>query len=421
MVAKTATSAKLAKGTAAPNTTYVPIDVSKWLGTKPKVKKSDRPVNVLDKKPGDHDASSLQSLVEGFLADPLGKVALKNFKASKQVVSYTSLPCYEEIELKLLLSALAVQRPLSYRHVKNITEAYDEKKVQYVNVLKIKIKGKYYYYIIDGQHTAVTYGVFAKWGYFSDVGITDTNWTDVKVKCQVVEFDNFMFAREHFLGINGDDKLKLAAFDRWKNYVLAKRMDSPNAPTKDKYEDSFTQQEILESYNIIPVHEKDDENIDKPGAFPRVDLLKDLTEEEVHWFAAIHQLNWDDRAVDSFEVLPMVNLRHKIKGVKSLSNPALKTFIVTLGNIIKNVTGSPAKFKTLTERTYKEWFKIVNPNEKVPSSPPADASLALLLMMYYENGGKFTSISKSFMDDFDDQGYTMFHALDQSLQDMITS
>lgn len=415
MVAKKSQSSKLAK------TTYVQIDIFKNPNPAVKVKKTDRPVNVLDKKPGEHDAASLESLVEGFVADPLGKVALKNFKKNKQVASYTALPRYEEIELKILLSALAVQRPLSYRHVKNITEAYDEKKIQYVNVLKIKIKGKYYYYVIDGQHTAVTYGVFAKWGYYSDIGITPENWTDVKVKCQVVEFDNFMFAREHFLGINGDDKLKLLAFDRWKNYVLAKRMDSPNKLTKEKYEDSCTQQDILESYNIIPVHEKDEENIDKPGAFSRVDLLKDLSEEEVHWFAKIHQMNWDDRPVDSFEVLPMVNLRHKIKGTKDLSNASLKTFIITLGNIIKNVTGSPAKFKTLTERTYKEWFKTANPDDKVPTSPPADASLALLLMMYYAHGGKFTNVSKAFLDDYDDQGYTMFHALDQSLQDMITA
>ena len=319
------------------------------------------------------------------------------------------------------MSALAVQRPVSNRHVKRITEVLDLKKIQYVNVLKIKIKGKYYYYIIDGQHTAVLYGSLAKWGYFSDNGITADNWLDVKVKCQVVEFHNFTFAREHFLGINGDDKLKLAMFDRWKNYVLSKRQDSPNEITNDKYEDAHAQQVILESYNIIPVHERDEENIDKPGAFSRVDLLKDLSEEEVHWFARIHQMNWDDRPVDSFEVLPMKNLRDKIKGSKSLDNPEVKDFIITLGNIIKNVSGTPAKFKNLTEATYKEWFKTAYPGEKVPASPPADASLALLLFIYYEHGGTFKNIAKMFMDDFIEEGYTIFHALDQDLQDMIAS
>jgi hypothetical protein len=401
------------------NTTYVPIDIFVWNQTKTNA--NDRPANVLDKKPDDHEAKPLEELVNDFTESNFGKLSLKNLKKNGTTINYNTIPFYEEITLRELMSALAVQRPVSNRHIKRITEVLDLKKIQYVNVLKIKIKGKYYYYIIDGQHTAVLYGSLAKWGYFSDNGIAADNWLDVKVKCQVVEFHNFTFAREHFLGINGDDKLKLAMFDRWKNYVLSKRQDSPNEITNDKYEDAYAQQVILESYNIIPVHERDEENIDKPGAFSRVDLLKDLSEEEVHWFARIHQMNWDDRPVDSFEVLPMKNLRDKIKGSKSLDNPEVKDFIITLGNIIKNVSGTPAKFKNLTEATYKEWFKTAYPGEKVPASPPADASLALLLFIYYEHGGTFKNIAKMFMDDFIEEGYTIFHALDQDLQDMIAS
>lgn len=400
--------------------TYVPINIFEWNAPKVKVKNSERPENVLDKRPDEHDARSLEELVNNFTEDSFGKLSLKNLKKSGKIVDFSKLPFYEEIPLRKLMSALAVQRPISHRHLKNITEKFDEKKIQYVNVLKIKIKGKYHYYVIDGQHTAVLYGAMAKWGYFSP-DVDPENWLDVKVKCQVVEFHNFTFAREHFLGINGEDKLKLAMFDRWKNYVLTKRQDSPNETTDDKYEDAFAMQVILESYNIIPVHERDDENKDKPGAFTRVDLLKDLSEEEVHWFSKIHQMNWDDRSVDSFEVLPMVNLRHKLKGSKSLDNPAVKEFVITLGNIIKNVAGTPAKFKNLTETTYKNWFQTAYPGEKVPSSPPSDASLALLLYMYYEHGGTFNNISKMFMEDFDEEGYTLFHALDQNLQDMITS
>jgi hypothetical protein len=393
-----------------------PINVQIWTGATPVVDPSERPVNVLDKQPNDHDAKSLESLVNEFTEGPAGKIALKNVKTKK--VSYSLLPKYMEIELRHLLSALSVQRPANYKHVKNILVDYDEKKVQYVNVLKIKIGEKYAYYIIDGQHTAITYGVWAKWGFFAPI-VTPENWLDVKVKCQVVEHDNFTFAREHFLGINGDDKLKLAHFDKWKNYVLAKRQDSPNELTLEKYEDAYMQQVILESYGIIPIHEKDDENKDKPGAFSRTDLLKDASEEELHWLCAVHQMNWDDRSVDSFEVLPMINLRNKIKSSKSLTNPMVKNFVIALGNIIKNTVGSPAKFRTLTEETYKEWFKNAYPGEKVPTQPPADASLALLLYIYYESGGKFNSVHKMFMEDFNEQGYTLFHALDQSLQDSI--
>jgi hypothetical protein len=202
--------------------------------------------------------------------------------------------------------------------------------------------------------------------------------------------------------------------------VLSKRQDNPNTITKDLYEDSCGKQIIMESYNIIPVHEQDDENIGKPGAFGRVDLLKDMTDEEMHWWCQLHQWNWDDRSVDSFEVLPMVNLRNKIKGVKSLKNKELKEFIIVLGNIIRNTVGSPAEFRRLTEASYREWYKTANPDEKVPSTP-ADASLALLLQIYYQHGGQYKNISTSFMDDFDDNGYLLFHALPQETQDLITA
>lgn len=394
------------------------IDVLSQTNPLPAVDAADRPVNTLDKKPNDHEAKTLETLVNGFMSDKLAGIAQRNVKKNRKTVSYNKLPYYEEIKLSDLLSALAVQRPLNHGHVKKIVENYDEKKVQYVNVLKIKIKNQYYYYIIDGQHTAVSYGVLAKWGYFSDVGITADNWTDVKVKCQVVEFHNFTFAREHFLGINGNDKLKLVYFDKWKNYVLSKRQDNPNTVTNDLYEDAYAKQVIMESYNIIAVHENDDENIDKPGAFSRVDLLKDVSEEDMHWWCQIHQWNWDDRSVDSFEVLPMVSLRNKIKGAKSLKNKDVKDFVIALGNVIRNISGSPAEFRRLAEATYKQWYRVANPDEKVPSTP-ADVSLALLLQIYYQAGGKFKNVSTTFLEDYDDNDYTLFHALPQETQDLI--
>jgi hypothetical protein len=412
-------SAKKAKKILMKSLLNSPIDIFAREDDLPTVDPSERPVNTLDKKPGDNEAKTLEVLVDNFCNDPLSKIAQRNLKKDKKTLSYNKLPYYAEIKLRELMSALAVQRPVNNGHIKKIIEAFDEKKVQYVNVLKIKYKNKFYYYIIDGQHTAVTYGVFAKWGYYEADGITSDNWLDVPVKCQVVEFHNFTFAREHFLGINGGDKLKLVFFDKWKNYVLSKRQDNPNTVTKDLYEDAFGKQVIMESYDIIPVHEQDDENIDKPGAFVRVDLLKDMTDEEMHWWCQIHQWNWDYRSVDSFEVLPIVNLRNKIKGSKSLKNKEVKEFILALGNIIRNLVGSPAEFRRLTESTFKEWYKTANPDEKVPSTP-ADASLALLLQIYYEGGGTFKNISKTFLEDYNDNDYTLFHALPQETQDLVS-
>jgi hypothetical protein len=100
----------------------------------PIVEPAERPTNTLDKKPDDHEAKTLGSLVDSFIEDPLSKIAQRNLKKDKKAVSYSKLPYYQEIPLRELLSALAVQRPINNGHIKKILEGYDEKKVQYVNV-----------------------------------------------------------------------------------------------------------------------------------------------------------------------------------------------------------------------------------------------------------------------------------------------
>ena len=401
------------------NSTRIDLDVLSWTDTSSSGLPAERPCNVLDRKPEDHDAKPIVDLVTEFMEDALSKVAAKtNKKNGKSFTNlYSQLATYKEIPLIMLASALVVQRPISRRRLKKILENFHPLKVQYVNVLKIKFKGQYYYYVIDGQHTAVSYGVAAQWGWFAPE-VTPEDWVNVKVRCQVVECDNFTFAREHFLGINGDDKLKLAAFDKWQNYVLAKRQDSPDSVTLEKYEDAFIQQEIMESYGIIPIHERNEDDANKPGAFTRVDLLKDITEEELHWICRIHQMNFDDKPMNAFEVLPMINLRNKIKGSKSLENKEIHDFVIALGNIIKNTVVTPAKFQLLAVNAYKEWHKVAFPGEKIPSTP-GELSLALLLYMYYEAGGTFNRISKLFMDKFNNEGYTVFYGLDSDMQALI--
>lgn len=416
---KSATRGVKVMNSKAKDTTYIDVDVLSWNGAVVKVLPSERPRNVLDKKPDEHDRKPLVDLVKDFMEDSLSKVAAKtNKKNGKSFTGlYGQLAKYKEIPLHELASALAVQRPISKRRLKKIMETFNPLKVQYVNVLKIKFEGQYYYYVIDGQHTAVCYGAAAQWGWF-EPDLSPEDWMNVKVRCQVVEYHNFTFAREHFLGINGDDKLKLAAFDKWQNYVLAKRQDSPTDVTLEKYEDAYNQQCIMESYGWIPIHERNEDEADKPGAFTRVDLLKDVTEEELHWICRIHQLNFDHLNVDAFEVKPFINLRNKIKGSKSLENKDVCDFIIALGNIIKNTVVTPAKFQLLATNAYREWHKTAYPGEKTPSIPD-DLSLALLLFMYYEAGGTFNRIMKTFMDDYDNEGYTVFHGLDGDLQALI--
>lgn len=373
-----------------------------------------RAYNELDKQPDQHDAKSVQELVEEFFADPISAVTFKNLKKTgKLKVHKTTDWSYPlSIPLLQLLSALAVQRPIDRKHLKKILEKYNPNKVQFVNVLKIKFKGVYYLYIIDGQHTATVIGIRAKLGLIE--GYNESNWTSVPINCQVVECDNFTFAREHFLGINGDDKLELARFDKWKNMVLGKRQDSPDQDCgNSEWEDAFEQQCILESYNIIPVHESNKQETVKPGAFTRVDLLKDMKPEDLHWVCQLHQLNWDHLPVDAFEVLPMVRLRNKIRGNDvSLDNIEVKEFVIQLANIIKNTVGTPSKWKKLTEKTYKLYVKTISADE-VPKkiSVDEDASLALLLQCYYRAGGTFSSIRKQFLDDFREGEFELFDTL----------
>lgn len=380
----------------------------------PKVKNKDRAFNELDKKPDQHDAKTLVDIVQEFFEDPIGDVTVKSLKKNGKFIvhSENDFAYAEKIPLRELLSALAVQRPIDRKHLKKILEKYNPHKIQFVNVLKIKFKGKYYYYIIDGQHTASVVGIRARLGLIE--GFSIDNWQDVNIRCQVVECDNFTFAREHFLGINGDDKLELARFDKWKNMVLGKRQDSPDEEMTEhsEWEDAYEQQCILESYGIIPVHESNKEEIVKPGAFTRVDLLKDLKPEDLHWICKAHQLNWDDQPVDSFEILPMKRLRDRIRCDTSFSNPEIEKFMNELSNIIRNTVGTPAKWKKLTEKTYKLWVKTVN-GEDTPKkiSVDEDASLALLLQAYYRAGGKFSKIRKMFLDDFRSGEYEMFDAL----------
>ena len=93
----------------------------------PVVDPSERAVNVLDKKPNDHEAKTVQQLVEGFESDKLAGIAQRNLKKSRKKVSYKNLPYYQGIPLRELLSALAVQRPLIHGHIKKIVENFDPK------------------------------------------------------------------------------------------------------------------------------------------------------------------------------------------------------------------------------------------------------------------------------------------------------
>ena len=376
------------------------------------INKEDRAPNVLDRAPDDHESMKLTDIVDDFCEEGVLEEIEEHLKDKGMFTAYAYEDYAEpaQITLSKLWSALVVQRPISKKHLRKIQENYNRLKVQTPIVLKIKYRGQWYYYIVDGQHTAATQGIRARLGLIKNVA--KENWQEVKIRCMVVECANFTFAREIFLGINGEDKLELAYFDKWKNYVLGARQDNAD---NEFWQDCLELHKILESYGIHPIHEGSPENIKRmPGAFIRVDLIEDMKPEDVRWIAKLHQMLWDDKPMDAFEVLPMLELRDKMRDDSSLDNIRVQSFVKELGSLIRHTAGSPSGWKKFTQKTYPLWFKSTHPEEADKKiSIPDDASLALLLFAYQEAGGQFKDFRFTFLKEFTKRGQTLFDYLSQ--------
>jgi len=372
------------------------------------INKEDRAPNVLDRAPDDHESMKLTDIVNDFCEEGVLEEIEEHLKDKGMFTAYAYEDYAEpaEITLSNLWSALVVQRPISKTHLRTIQENYNRLKVQTPIVLKIKYRGQWYYYIVDGQHTAATQGIRARLGLIKNVA--KENWQEVKIRCMVVECVNFTFAREIFLGINGDDKLELAYFDKWKNYVLGARQDNAD---NEFWQDCLELHEILEEHGIHPIHKDEPENIKRlPGAFVDVHLIQDMKPDDVRWISKIHQLLWDDKPMNSFEVSPMLLLREKIKKDASLDNKEIRSFVKELGSLIRHTAGSPSGWKKFTQKTYPLWFKATHPDEADKKiSIPDDASLALLLLAYQEAGGQFKGLRLTFLKEkFTKRGETLF-------------
>lgn len=375
------------------------------------IKPEDRAPNVLDRAPDDHESKKLTDIVEDFCEEGVLE-EIEEYLTDKGMFTAFSYEDYakpEQITIAQLWSALVVQRPISKKHLRKIQENYNRLKVQTPIVLKIKYHGKWYYYIVDGQHTAATQGIRARMGLIKD--LSKDNWQEVKIRCMVVECSNFTFAREIFLGINGDDKLELAYFDKWKNYVLGARQDNAD---NEFWQDCLELHEILEEHGIHPIHKDEPENTKRmPGAFVDVHLIQDMKPDDVRWIAKIHQMLWDDKPMDAFEVSPMLLLKEKIKKDASLDNKEIRSFIKELGSLIRHTAGSPSGWKKFTQKTYPLWFKATHPDEADKKiSIPDDASLALLLLAYQAAGGQFKGLRLTFLKErFTKRGETLFDYL----------
>lgn len=378
-----------------------------WKKNKARLKKSDYPVNELNKKPGQFDQIHIKDLANEFLNSPKGqslKEAIKKHNTTRPQ-KFSECPTMAKIAIKRLFSALMVQRRIDFDHVMKIVLNWDSRRPMTVNVIKYTPNGKYY--ITDGQHTVLAYAIRAFLGMFSDV--SPDKWLDLKINCQVVETDDFSFAREHFLGINGDDKLPLNPFDYWKNDVLGKRQDSPNKNTHEHYEWAFSIQNVLETNNIYPVDQDTPDRV-KSGALSNVNLLYKIKNiEDIKFVANNHKTYWPHEPVDPMEMLPLIELRQRLlKNGADLDSVEFEEFMRDINAIIKEVAGGFAEFKNLTQQVFPEYHEAAFGE---PKNPPADASLVLLLKMYKKAGGTYKFVPDTFVKKYSEMGTDLFDHL----------
>lgn len=387
-----------------------------WVPNSKTVTKKDLPKNELDQKPGYIEQNSITNLVDTFKKSDFFK-QLKDFlktddyknECKGKPQKYSQMPKLEQIPILYLFTALAVQRKIDWDHLFRIVTTWDSRRPATVNV--IRLPGTNTYYITDGQHTVLAIAVRAMLGLFDDVDKSD--WMNVKVNCQVVETADFSFAREHFLGINGEDKLPIMPFDTHKINVFGSRLDNSS---QEKYVIADRKQSAFESYNLTPVHP---ESVDrfKPGAVIHTNLIKKLDVEDIKFFGENHNTYWPQEPLDSIEMLPFQELRKKlIKEGADFNAPEFKEFMRDLNALVKEVAGGWAEFKNLTQQVYPKYYLKAFGDK--PAGCPKDASLVLLMQLYVKAGGTYQYVPNSLTTRYCENRTQMFNQLTPSKKEL---
>jgi len=387
-----------------------------WVANSKKVTKKDLPVNELDQKPGYIDQNSITNLIQTFKDSSFFEALNKQLESDQykkdrkgKPQRFNQIPKLAKVKIRDLFTALAVQRKIDWDHLIKIVVNWDSRRPATVNVIRIPNTNTYY--ITDGQHTVLAIAVRAMLGLFPDVHPKD--YLDVEVNCQVVETSDFSFAREHFLGINGEDKLPILPFDKHKINVFGSRLD--NSP-QEKYVMAERKQAEFEKHNLIPVHP---ESIDrfKPGAVIDVNLFSKLDVEDIKFIGENHKTYWPQEPLDAMEMLPFQDLRKRlIKEGADLTSKDFKEFMRDLNAIVKEVAGGYAEFKNLTQQLYPAYYEKAF-GEK-PSGCPRDASLVLLMQLYVKAGGKYQYVPSSLTTRYCEQGKSMFQCLSKEKKEL---
>ncbi len=387
-----------------------------WVPNSKQVQAEDRPVNELDKQPGYVEQRSIVDIINEFKGKNLVK-EIKNILASEdnkreqkgKPIQYKQMPKMKKIKVSELFTALAVQRRIDWDHLIHIITTWDSRRPATVNVIYHPILKAYF--ITDGQHTVLAIAIRALLGLFPDVKPED--YLDVEVNCQVVETSDFSFAREHFLGINGEDKLPILPFDIHKIHVFGSRLDHSQ---QEKYLLAERKQTELEKYKLIPVHPESMDRF-KPGALIDVNLLKKLDKADITFIGENHSTYWLQEPVDSMELLPFQDLRKRLeKEGADFNSPDFKDFMRDLNAIVKEVAGGFAEFKNLTQQVYPEYHERAFSER--PAGCPRDASLVLLIQLYEKTGGTYQYLPKSLTTRYLENGKSMFQCLSKEKREL---
>ena len=386
-----------------------------WTDNSKKVTKKDLPENTLDKQPGYVEESSITDLVENFKTNALSELE-KILESSQYLDSrkgkpqrYDQLPKAMKLTIRQLFTALAVQRKIDWDHVIRIVTSWDSRRPATINVIYNPKTKKYY--ITDGQHTVVAIAIRAMLGLFPDVKPED--YLDIEVNCQVVETRDFSFAREHFLGINGEDKLAIIPFDIHKIHVFGKRLDNS---TQDKYILAERKQSGFEKFNITPVHPESFDRF-KAGALVDVHLIIKLDVADIEFIGKNHMTYWPQEPVDSMELLPFKDLRKRLeKEGADFDSKEFKEFMRDINALIKGVAGGFAEFKNLTQLLYPAYYERAYGEE--PAGVPKDASLVLLMQLYEKAGGTYDCVPKSLTTKYHENGKSMFQCISKEKKEL---
>lgn len=387
-----------------------------WVPNSKKVTKQDLPKNELDQKPGYIEQNSITNLVTTFKKSEFFR-ELKDFLKTDEYQKeckgkpqrYKQMPTLEQIPIIYLFTALAVQRKIDWEHLFRIVTTWDSRRPATVNV--IRLPGTNTYYITDGQHTVLAIAIRAMLGLFDDVDASD--WQNVLVNCQVVETGDFSFAREHFLGINGEDKLPILPFDKYKIHVFGSLLDNSR---QEKYVMAHRKHDAFKSFDLTPVHP---ESVDrfKPGAIVHANLINKLDVEDIKFFGENHQTYWPQEPLDSIEMLPFQDLRKRLlKEGADFSSSEFKEFMRDLNALVKEVAGGWPEFKNLTQHVYPKYYKKVK--GEASEGIPKDASLVLLMQLYKKAGGTYQYVPNNLLTRYSENKTQMFNHLDPAKKEL---